>query len=124
MVVQVRMASGGGGSSGSGGGNRAVVWFRGTDLRVHDNVVVHEAARRVQAGTVSEVGARECGPMWRGGMQQLVHACCYAAHVRMCMPGMCRQSPACLTDLLLLTATGAGAAAVLLRPSLLLRERM
>lgn len=61
VVVQVRMASGGGGSSGSGGGNRAVIWFRGTDLRVHDNVVVHEAARRVQAGTVSEVGARECG---------------------------------------------------------------
>ncbi|KAI7840945.1 hypothetical protein COHA_005375 [Chlorella ohadii] len=55
VVVQVRMASGGGGGSGGSGGNRAVLWFRGTDLRVHDNVVVHEAARRVQAGQVSEV---------------------------------------------------------------------
>lgn len=33
----------------------AVVWFRGTDLRLHDNVIVHEAARRVEAGQVSEV---------------------------------------------------------------------
>lgn len=33
----------------------AVVWFRGTDLRLHDNVIVHEAARRVEAGQVAEV---------------------------------------------------------------------
>ncbi|KAL4421836.1 hypothetical protein ABPG77_001625, partial [Micractinium sp. CCAP 211/92] len=48
------MSSTGGGAIPSGG-NRAIVWFRGTDLRLHDNVIVHEAARRVEAGQVSEV---------------------------------------------------------------------
>jgi hypothetical protein len=51
FVVQTRMQSGGGGAS----GGRAVIWFRGTDLRLHDNAVVHEAARRVAAGQVAEV---------------------------------------------------------------------
>ncbi len=68
VVVQVRMASGGG--SGGSGGNRAVLWFRGTDLRVHDNVVVHEAARRVQAGQVSEVRVRQLPVAGIEGMQQ------------------------------------------------------
>ena len=70
VVVQVRMASGGGGGSGGSGGNRAVLWFRGTDLRVHDNVVVHEAARRVQAGQVSEVRVRQLPVAGIEGMQQ------------------------------------------------------
>lgn len=48
------MSSTGGGAIPSGG-NRAIVWFRGTDLRLHDNVIVHEAARRVEAGQVAEV---------------------------------------------------------------------
>lgn len=39
---------------GSGGGKRAILWFR-NDLRLHDNVIVAEAARRVQAGSVAEV---------------------------------------------------------------------
>lgn len=71
VVVQVRMMSGGAGGGGSSGGNRAVVWFRGTDLRLHDNVVVHEAARRVQAGQVSEVGARRRAAVRPRRMQQL-----------------------------------------------------
>lgn len=53
------MASSGSGSGAVAGGtgNRAVLWFRGTDLRLHDNPVVHEAAQRVAAGQVAEVGA-------------------------------------------------------------------
>ena len=36
---------------------RQLMWFR-TDLRVHDNVILHEAARRVEAGQLSEVCTR------------------------------------------------------------------
>lgn len=55
VAVQARMQSGGAGAAGGGSGNRAVIWFRGTDLRLHDNAIVHEAARRVEAGQVAEV---------------------------------------------------------------------
>lgn len=34
---------------------RAIIWFRGTDLRLHDNPVVDQAAKLVAAGTVHEV---------------------------------------------------------------------
>jgi deoxyribodipyrimidine photo-lyase len=45
------------GDAGTGrkGGNRAIIWFRGTDLRVHDNVIVHDAVTRVQRQQVAEV---------------------------------------------------------------------
>ena len=38
----------------AGSGSRLVLWFR-NDLRVHDNVIVHEAAQRVRAGKADEV---------------------------------------------------------------------
>jgi hypothetical protein len=53
VAMQARETSGGGGS---GGQNRAVIWFRGADLRLHDNAIVHEAARKVKSGQVAEVG--------------------------------------------------------------------
>lgn len=56
VCVQTRAMSGGGGAS--GGNSRALLWFRGTDLRLHDNDIVHQAVRRVEAGQVSEVGGR------------------------------------------------------------------
>lgn len=55
LVVFMATRSVSGGGSGSGGATRALVWFRGTDLRLVDNTVVHEAARRVEAGQFSEV---------------------------------------------------------------------
>jgi deoxyribodipyrimidine photo-lyase len=41
--------------AGGGTTKRVVVWFRGTDLRLHDNVLVSEAAARVQSGAATEV---------------------------------------------------------------------
>ena len=38
----------------AGSGSRLVLWFR-NDLRLHDNVIVHEAAQRVKAGKADEV---------------------------------------------------------------------
>lgn len=42
---------------GSAGGQRVVLWFRGTDLRLHDNAPVAEAARRVQVSAWHRMAA-------------------------------------------------------------------
>ena len=34
---------------------RCILWFRGTDLRLHDNPIVDDAAKLVAAGTIHEV---------------------------------------------------------------------
>jgi deoxyribodipyrimidine photolyase len=46
------MAANGAAKGGSGG--RAVLWFR-NDLRLHDNGIVAEAARRAESGQIEEV---------------------------------------------------------------------
>jgi DNA photolyase len=46
------MAANGAANGGSGG--RAVLWFR-NDLRLHDNAIVAEAARRAKSGEIAEV---------------------------------------------------------------------
>lgn len=74
LVVVVRARAMSAAAAAASGGNRAVVWFRGTDLRLHDNPIVHEAAKRVQAGQVSEV-------RWPAG--ELLSAAC--THCRACM---------------------------------------
>ena len=42
------------GAADSARGGRAVLWFR-NDLRIHDNAIVAEAARRAKAGQIKEV---------------------------------------------------------------------
>lgn len=44
----------------AGKGGRVILWFR-NDLRLHDNAIVAEAQKRVQAGTASEVGSALLG---------------------------------------------------------------
>lgn len=46
-------------ASGATTGKRAILWFR-NDLRLHDNVIVAEAARKVKAGEITEVVPLYC----------------------------------------------------------------
>lgn len=56
------MTSGPGGKAAAS--NRVVLWFR-NDLRLHDNAIIHEAARKVQSGAAEEVLPVFCfDPRW------------------------------------------------------------
>jgi len=44
VIFQRTVRAGGSSAMASSGAERAIVWFRGTDLRVHDNEVLSKAA--------------------------------------------------------------------------------
>lgn len=50
-------------------GKRAVLWFR-NDLRLHDNAIIAEAAKKVQSGDVTEV---RCTPSSMLPVSSIVH---------------------------------------------------
>ena len=57
FAVQSMSSTTGAGAGGgaNSGARRVVVWYRGTDLRLHDQPAVHEAASRVASGKATEV---------------------------------------------------------------------
>jgi hypothetical protein len=102
------------GAADSGRGGRAVLWFR-NDLRVHDNAIVAEAARRAKAGQINEV----CSCHGRIG-----DPCCRVLLFDARRPTLFWTQSAAQSSVCVPTGCAAGGAGVLLRPAAVYRDAL